>query len=393
MFHIAGIIISLFLVLLLATKKGKSTADFILATWLVIISFHLLAYYLLTSGYFVKFPFLLGFEIPVPLIHGPFLYLYIAALTNQRSRTLPWFIHFIPAIAAYILLVNFYSLPYSEQVSVYQNNGVGYERLLSIIRFPIIPSGVIYVIGSLILLRKHSKNISAQFSHLEKINLNWIIYLTAGMGSIWLSIIFRQETLTFILVDLFILFIGYFGIKQVGIFSDQSTENTSDDNLNDTEINSVDSLIKGSEKIKYQTTLLDNEVISKVHMQLSLLMENEKLYTDPELKLDELAKRLAVNGNTLSQVINSVEQRNFYDYINHLRINEFKRMVTLPENSRFTLLSIAFEAGFNSKTSFNRNFKKATGLSPKAYCQQEKIRLAEQGQVKETTLPFGTSSI
>lgn len=86
--------------------------------------------------------------------------------------------------------------------------------------------------------------------------------------------------------------------------------------------------------------------MSKAHLQLMLLMQTEKHYKNPGLNLDELAKHLEVSSNILSQVINSMEQRNFYDYINNLRIKEFKELLTLPENRRFTLLSIALEAGF-----------------------------------------------
>lgn len=75
--------------------------------------------------------------------------------------------------------------------------------------------------------------------------------------------------------------------------------------------------------------------------------------------MSDLARQLDIHPNYISQVINSVEQKNFYDFINEHRVEEFKQLVSLPENQHFTLLALAFECGFNSKTSFNRNFKKA----------------------------------
>ncbi|MBJ7428273.1 MAG: AraC family transcriptional regulator [Bacteroidia bacterium] len=102
-------------------------------------------------------------------------------------------------------------------------------------------------------------------------------------------------------------------------------------------------------------------------------MQSEKLFINPELTLNDLAAALNVLPNHLSQVINSKENKNFYDYINQLRVEEFIRLIALSENQKFTLLSLAYECGFNSKTSFNRNFKKVTDLTPSEYIKQEKI--------------------
>ncbi|MGL5892326.1 MAG: helix-turn-helix domain-containing protein, partial [Bacteroidia bacterium] len=71
-------------------------------------------------------------------------------------------------------------------------------------------------------------------------------------------------------------------------------------------------------------------------------------------------------------------QKNFFDYINELRTTEFKRMAVLEKNRKYTLLSLALECGFNSKTSFNRNFKKATGLSPSDYLKSVNVEMQEQ---------------
>ena len=105
-------------------------------------------------------------------------------------------------------------------------------------------------------------------------------------------------------------------------------------------------------------------------------MLQEQPFKDPELTLGELAKKLSVHPNILSQVINSFENKNFYDYINNLRIEEFKKLTQQPDSKKYTLLSLAFECGFNSKTAFNRNFKKAMSMSPTEYLAQSEIELS-----------------
>ncbi len=99
-------------------------------------------------------------------------------------------------------------------------------------------------------------------------------------------------------------------------------------------------------------------------------MQSERLYLEPELTLAQLATHLAIHPNYLSQAINEREGVSFYDYINGLRVEEFKERAIFPENQKYTLLAVAFDCGFNSKSAFNRCFKKATGLSPTEYVSQ-----------------------
>ncbi|NVM66565.1 AraC-like DNA-binding protein [Mucilaginibacter sp. SG538B] len=362
MLHITGIIISLFLSILLFTKKGKSGADLLLAFWLLLISLHLVTYYLLATGKFIEFPYLLGVEIAFPFIHGPFLYLYTSLLTGKKITNLKFGLHFIPTLLVYVVLLKFFLLPIAEKILVYENQGAGYTTILKIIHFAVIPSGVVYIVLSLLLLKEHRRIISNQLSAVEKINLNWLSKPMIGMGLIWLSVLFGNDRTTFTCVDLFILYIGYFGVKQVGIFTNKIDEQP----LPHEEI---------AFPVKYQKSAIGEVLLSEIHAELLKLMEQKKLFRDPELSLNELAKQLGVHPNSLSQVINTLEHKNFYDYINALRINEFKTIMLFPENQKFTMLSLAYEVGFNSKTSFNRNFKKITGLSPTAYLKQHKIRL------------------
>ena len=99
-------------------------------------------------------------------------------------------------------------------------------------------------------------------------------------------------------------------------------------------------------------------------------MTTEKMYTKNDLLINDLASILMVHPNHLSQIINELEGKNFYEFVNHYRIHEFKRLISSPKNHQFTLLSLAFECGFNSKSSFNRYFKKSTGQTPSQYFTQ-----------------------
>jgi AraC-like DNA-binding protein len=95
--------------------------------------------------------------------------------------------------------------------------------------------------------------------------------------------------------------------------------------------------------------------------------EKEKAYLNPELTLSELASKLDTNTSVLSAVINTGFGKNFNDFVNEYRVEEFKRKAAAPDSKHLTLLAIAFDCGFNSKATFNRAFKKVMDVSPKAF--------------------------
>jgi len=111
----------------------------------------------------------------------------------------------------------------------------------------------------------------------------------------------------------------------------------------------------------------DLNLIEAWKPKIAQLLQNEKVYEDPELSLTQVAKQLKTNPSIISKVINQGFQLNFNDFINQYRIEAVKQKLKAGEQKTQTLLSIAYDCGFNSKATFNRAFKKSTGLSPKDY--------------------------
>ncbi len=162
-------------------------------------------------------------------------------------------------------------------------------------------------------------------------------------------------------------FIGYYGIKQVGVFTNQLPSVVS--------LASETAAPTPTEVLKYEKSLLTDGQLETIHGGLQRLMMEKELYLTPELTLTMVSEELDVHPNTLSQVINKLEQKNFFDYINTLRVEKFKSKVLKSENHKYTLLSLAYDCVFNSKTSFNRNFKNITGKSPSEYLKEIHITL------------------
>lgn len=393
MLYLAGIVITIFLSVLLTGKKNKTPADKLLIVWLFAIAFHLFLFYLFLTGKIYNYPGLMGIQIPFPLLHGPFLFLYTVALTSHRARSRAiWLIHFIPVIVLYLFLTPFLSLPAIDKINVYRNSGAGYESLMSFTIISIILSGIAYVTASLFLLRRYRRTIEDEFSNIEKIKLAWLRYLVYGIAIIWIAVIFGNDPIIFGIAVLFVFFLGYFGIRQTGIFIGSPPDTglkpilANEENIivpapaDQHETMSDQQLIQeksesATVKTKYEKSGLGEGQAAKIYERLSGAMTDQKLFTESELTLAGLAKILEVHPNHLSQVINTYEGKSFYDYINFHRVEEFRRLAPLPGNRNYTLLSMAYECGFNSKTSFNRNFRKVTGISPSEYLLQQHIAL------------------
>jgi AraC-like DNA-binding protein len=396
MFYYFGISINFFLLFILLSKREKIMADKILAAWLFAIGIHTILFVITLQPVSVENIHLtMGVLAPFPLIHGPFLYLYTAASTNMfRSKKRVWLLHFLPFVGTILFLIPLYLKSGKEKMDIYMNGGEFYRTINFIIVLLIQISGVVYIVWSFVLLRKHKKNIGQQFSYEEKINLNWLRYLIYGMLVIWIIIILlKKSVLIFGGGVVFVILLGFFGIRQAGIFNTNSlpqpkpagTNESTDENLYpeaQAKEGFAESVIKHSvaalpvlaagtsaepARKKYASSGLSREMSETIHEKLSNIMASEKLYTEPELSLSVLAAKLGIHPNYLSQVINEKEGKSFFDYINILRVEEFKRLAALSGSEQYTIIGLAYDCGFNSKSSFNKNFRKVTGQSPSEY--------------------------
>ncbi|MBK5194214.1 MAG: AraC family transcriptional regulator, partial [Flavobacteriaceae bacterium] len=118
---------------------------------------------------------------------------------------------------------------------------------------------------------------------------------------------------------------------------------------------------------KYSGSRL-KESEAKLYLEkLNSFIGKEKPYLNPDLNLPQLAKEVDIPSHYLSQVINENIGLNFFDFINRQRVEDVKSKISDPRYNNFSILGIAFESGFNSKSAFNRVFKNITGLTPSEY--------------------------
>jgi AraC-like DNA-binding protein len=366
MIFIIGIIIASFLFCLLLFKKKKEPADSIMITWIGIIITHLFLFYALNSGLSYKFPQTLGLILPVPLLHQVLLYFYTIELTRKETLTIKKILlHLIPFFILVGLAIPFFTLPPEEKVKIFQNEGKGFEWYSNIQIIVILISGFIYTFASLVEIQKHRKRIQQFVSNTDKMMLKWLEYLAIGLGIIWLLTIFFDDQVIISSVVAFVLFIGFFGINQVPVFNTQWEIDNTNQSSRDISISSETSSADNVKTVlRYAKSGLKEEEATKILERLEEMMRKEKPFKDSELTLSDLAQKLAIQPNQLSQAINSITGKSFYHYINSCRIEEFLAIAALSENSKYTYISLAYDCGFNSKTTFNKYFKLQTGQTP-----------------------------
>ncbi len=352
----------LFLTLLLFNKPDNKKANRVLG--LLIISYSTFIVESSLSGMQIarEFPHILGLTAGVVYLHGPLHYLYARTLITTRTEfSYKDSFHLLPFIGFYLyLLFPYYLKSGAYKIAFFQSiEQNGPTPALIFFSWLVLFQGLIYMLVTFKLLKKHAVDIKSAFSSLENINLNWLKKITVMTMIVWILGIIIELLQMFDLnaavqsavpvsITILIYAMGYLGLRQPEIFDRKNEADTRD--------------LK-----KYERSGLTKEMSRSIHEKLIELMTIKKLYTDSNLKLSQLARMVATSPNYLSQVINEQRHQNFYDFVNAFRIEEAKRLILDPSHQDKNVLNIAYNVGFNSKSAFNTAFKKHTGMTPTQY--------------------------
>ncbi|MFO7445719.1 MAG: helix-turn-helix domain-containing protein [Ignavibacteriaceae bacterium] len=346
---IAGIVQGLFLTIILFTqKRGNRTANIILGVILLLFTIMIIphAKFKITphnGGFHNEYIIHMMFFLLPPL-----LYYYIKVLTGRHSGfSIKDARHFIPFGISFLLIVPLLITDITEY---------NWHILLNIITAFIAAQVLFYLYYSLRLIKEHRKNIEQNFSHIEKINLNWLRFLLWGQLIVWFLFLlvelidFEPRHYMWVLLAVFIYLMGYFALKQpeilIGIISGNG---------------------KKEIKKKYAKSALTPEMSDSYYNRLIKIMEEKQPYLRENLTLQSLANLLSVPGYHLSQVINERLNQNFFEFINGYRIEEAKKLLAASEKDNYSIAAIGYEAGFSSVSSFNTVFKKAMNMTPSEY--------------------------
>ncbi len=312
----------------------------------------------------------------VLFLYAPLFYLYQQKLLFNRSASFNrQLFHFIPVVLQFFVYLPFFLMQErSLQLSFINQDW----KLLSVF----VGCGLLGLAWNGYywwlyrnMLRFYRKQFQTNFSYDQNLSYLravhiiqgfclclWVFfYLMLAVGHFWsldVSLIAERSVdgiwLAFSTIT---YFVGYYTIHQPEVFKVSPLKFSVFDSVEEVTQRPVPGIALPEE----------TEDLSQLKEALIRYMEKEKPYSNPRLSLNELAGKLKLPPHTLSRIINDGFEKNFFDFINGYRVEEFKTRVTDPRYKHFTLLGIAYDVGFNSKTAFNRSFKKIMNCTPSEY--------------------------
>ncbi|WP_420401687.1 helix-turn-helix domain-containing protein [Flagellimonas sp.] len=361
-FIISGLVQNLILSGILFFRHGnRPIANRMLSLTLMIVSLHLAYLMILDTNLDNMSPYLLWIPFSYLTALGPLIYFYAKALTNISfgwSKKSFW--HFIPVTIETALQI--FNIVYCIKHDQLFYNTPFYFYMAPMLYVWTAGSLLYYLNLSLGVIKSHENWALENFSNLKEITLVWLHKLIVHYRLLWMIwvpfvtifLLFFRFQLQYlgIVLTLYLLllamtyltfWIGLQGLVHANAITlKRNTRPRDNKNFGHLSQSQIQAYVKGFEA----------------------LMSRDKAYLDENLSLTEFASLLNLDSNLVSYILNNHLKSNFHDFVNQYRIKEVKKRLTDPAYDNITLLGIALDSGFNSKTTFNRVFKKITGITP-----------------------------
>lgn len=380
---IVGVVQGLFLSLLLLGGRGPARRP---ARWLglFLLCFSLMQVedVLYNSRALLRVPRLYDTLSLLIFALGPSLYLYARVLVQPERRLSRWeSLHFAPlALFAALSVPSFLASRADKLAALQADYAAGAFYFNFSLVLPALQI-LVYLLLTAVLLVEHRRRICGRYSSLAGLDLRWLTWLWGVnllLWGLWVALFaLRSESglgLWNTAYTVFIYLFAYVGWRRGRVFAEavrQAEEGAPEpgtDARTEKGPEAADGAADdGSPPAKYARSGLTPERRQALLQAAQRLMAAERLYRDPILTLPKLARRLAVSPNHLSQALNEELGRTFFDFVNGHRVDEVKERLRDPASAHLTILALALEAGFNSKSAFNAAFRRHTGTTPKAF--------------------------
>ena len=358
-------VVTAFLVLQRGIKHNRQSDNF-LSALLFFLGLSLTDFIIGFLGFYDKFPWLTFFPFENLYAITVFLYLFcVALLQNDEPNTRTVQKHLAIPVIYFVSCLIVFLLPTATK-----------QQVLSRFYFPFfiyIESLLYYIISAYYfvhivrVVQKHSQIANEHDAQISTSVLNWFRYFIVGFmvyitidfvlsaSSVLFDFNFEQQYWKYIVRAMLTSFLSIAGYN----FDEKVS-------LPNMEFDKLELVFEKKE------TLLSEKELQNLKQKIILFFETEKPFLEPELDLNQLSKQLELTNNVVSYAINKGFEKNFNDFVNSHRVNAVIEKLKNPANAHFTLIAIAFDCGFNSKTTFNRVFKRLVQKSPKEFLKEVK---------------------
>ncbi|MEM1217545.1 MAG: helix-turn-helix domain-containing protein [Bacteroidota bacterium] len=350
------IVQGVFAALLLGMKRENRQANRYLAGLIFLLSLWIIDPFFRQAGVYEQNPNYYFLPIFWSFGFGPLIYFYVRSLTEYDFKFRgAQFLHFIPALlqgSFYIFLqTQDYAFRRAFWFEYHQPLTYDLELVLSFV------SLLLYLVLSGRLIRAYRQRIENHFSNLHRITLRWlgalvlvlsfltIFWIIEAVARFYLAY-YPDTPFSIVTISIAILFLGGGGILQKDL------------------LGTIQAVNQVKEK---EATSEEKSISSALLEQVRMVMEKQQLFLNPELTIKDFAQSVGYPMREVSQAINQGLGCSFIDFVNQYRVEAFKNLVADGETSHLSLLGLALESGFNSKSTFNRVFKKMEGISPSEY--------------------------
>jgi len=358
---------------LLFNKSAKNRANLFLGALLLVIFTYFIPRFLLRFHLLATIPYFIGVSSFMGFLVGPFAYFYIRSCTQKgfQLRQKDW-LHFIPFGIDFLSDVPQLLQSNSAKIDRYLDfvsNGALYELDWVLMLKSI--HGVAYFVICTRLIFQYRKELNNKTSAIDTTFHRWILFFITMLALPIIAMLFyvysdyQRIFITFALLCFFVFILAvYLAIiikpELFHVFPHQLLIPESSED----------------KKQKYESSKLQDTQKEKYIQKLQTFVAQEKPHLEPELTLAQLSEQVNIPSHYLSQVINEKLDCNFLDFINGYRVTEAKAKLVDSKLSHYTILAVAYEAGFNAKSTFYTAFKKHTGMTPSQYRKQAKIAVA-----------------
>lgn len=358
------------LAVLLFSNTARNKGLLFLGITITIFSLHLLNGIFFLTGFILAFPHMLGLFYPFLFLLGPAYFLFMKYAFHpefQLRKVHLW--HLLPAVVVFCQSLPLFLTTRTDKLKIVEwamtpGDHYTWMHLFSGNTFVLLLIG--YVAYSRFLARKRERHSSSSkqadmAGWLKKLSRWFLVLLILDL--ILKVTLFACKTpvpvveyvMSFLLA-LMIHLISYQTISRLGIF-----------------FQPLPALQQETAEGKYKTSPLSNEHMQAHQTALLQLMNHEHLYLEANLKISDLAARLNIPSHHLSQLLNEGMDTNFYDFVNRYRVEAVKQRLKDAKYRHYSILAIGLECGFTNKTTFNRTFKKLTGMTPSEFLSRENV--------------------